>query len=152
MKRILMCILSFSLCATLLSTCVNSNIKYPAGKDTHMMFGDGTFQISGKQRGLFYGGGGAPIISFVKSVYTLETTVYLIGNEEDEDIQVYGIINLNESTMRIHYANLELERAQLNARLGVRDEGVLFVVEKWCDFTETEQAIFQDRTLFTDIE
>ena len=82
-----------------------SNEKYPSGIDTVESYGDGTFQIVGRNpSGVFYAGEGGPLISYVDRYYEDGDTVYIFGHERHHnDILIYGIIDANNNMIHVYF-------------------------------------------------
>ena len=110
MKKILFLIAVILVFSVLLSAC-HSDVKYPSGRDTQQSYGDGTFQIIGRNpAGLFFEGAGSPVIPDLWCVYETEDNAYLLGQDyannihtEDYRVIFYGIIQKSNNTMQVFY-------------------------------------------------
>lgn len=119
-----------------MSSC-RSDIKYSAGRDTIKLYGDGTFQIIGRNPpGVYYGGEGSPLISYVDLYYETDDMVYIVGHQwHEEDIVIYGIIDTNENIIDVYFS----EEVYLADRL-LESTAIVFL-EDFSDFPEDDQEI-----------
>ena len=134
MKRII-CIVMVILIA--LSSC-KTNIRYSSGRDTVKSYGDGTFQIGGRNPpGIFYAGEGSPLISHVDRYYESSDMVYILGHEEDrEENIIYGIIDTKSNVIQVYFT----EDIYLADRL-LESPSIIFLKE-FNEFTDNAQEIF----------
>lgn len=134
----------------------NSNIRYPAGKDTVQSFGDGTFQIiSGTSEGLFNEKYGSCIIGQVQDVYEVGDKVYVIGStvhgyvSDGEDVEwhdmIYAVIKLSDNTMQLFAMTEDTSKHDVYIyRLEemLKNNDVQWISE-FLDFDESDQIIFE---------
>lgn len=115
-----------------------SNEKYPSGRDTVESYGDGTFQIVGRNpSGVFYAGEGGPLISYVDRYYEDGDTVYIFGHEyHHNDILIYGIIDANNNMIHVYFT----KEVYLDDRL-LESPSIVFL-QDFSDFPEKAQEIF----------
>lgn len=116
-----------------------SKVKYPSGRDTVESYGDGTFQIVGRNpSGLLYAGEGAPLISCVDQCYEAGDIVYIFGHEryQNENI-IYGVIYADSNTIQVHFT----EEVFLDDRL-TGTPSIVFV-QHFSDFSKDVQEIFE---------
>lgn len=115
-----------------------SNEKYPSGIDTVESYGDGTFQIVGRNpSSVFYAGEGAPLISYVDRYYEDGDTVYIFGHEyHHDDILIYGIIDANNNMIHVYFT----EKVYLDDRL-LESPSIVFL-QDFDDFSEDAQEVF----------
>lgn len=134
--RIITVILIIFLIILLTASC--SNVKYPSGRDTVESYGDGTFQIVGRNpSGVFFAGEGSPLISYVNRYYEKGDMVYIFGHERyHDDILIYGIIDANNNTIHVHFT----EEVLLNDRL--LDSPSIVFIREFSDFSKEAQEIF----------
>lgn len=111
--------------------------KYPSGKDTVESFGDGTFQIIGRNpSGLYFEGGGSPLVSSVDNWCRINNKVYIFGHKRHNEADlIYGIINVKQNSIEIYFT----ETPNLSDRF-LSSESII-IVESLSDFSETDQEI-----------
>ena len=123
----------------ILISCRQSNIKYPSGRDTVKSYGDGTFQIVGRDpSGVYYGGEGSPLISSVDRYYEHNDMVYIIGHDSHQaETIIYGIIDTNQNTIHVLFT----EEVYLADRL-LESPSIEFL-QDFADFSENDKVIFE---------
>lgn len=134
--RAIMVVLVILMIILYIASC--SNVKYPSGIDTVESYGDGTFQIVGRNpSGLLYAGEGAPLISCVDRYYEAGNTVYIFGHEQHHnENKIYGIIDTDSNTIQVYFT----EEVFLDDRL-TGTPSIVFVPQ-FSGFSKDVQEIF----------
>lgn len=142
--------------------CTNcsNGIKYPSGKDTVHLFGDGTFQIC--QSGgdddmtLFYINDG--IIDNVTDIHQAEEKVYIIGTIRNYksyptlEYNTYASINTEENTMQFYVEQSADDDYVLQIDYIAVEAGAAVRLTAFDEFSKEDQAVFNNRELFKPAE
>lgn len=172
MKKFLLCTTKVVLLLSLIlflfmvclgiKSCYGSDVVYLPGRDTTMLFGDGSFQIcrnSDGNEGLFSGQYGSCIIQYVEAVQETETKAYIVGytpgwsQSDGSEIfyRNYAVIDLNNNIMQlcaILDASIEPENRYYSFSMldEMIEKGQVVVLSSIADFSEVDQSVFQNLT------
>lgn len=151
MKGTMLCVIcTLTLLLLIFFSGCNSNIEYPAGRDTINSYGDGTFQIIGNRNtssGLFFEEGGSPLISHIERVHVSGNTIYLIGWDDiawdnsrySDEAMVLAVINEQQNTIRIHYV---FDEVMIEDRF--LDSPKITYLENYEEFSQGDRSYFQE--------
>lgn len=143
-------------------SCSGTHIKYPAGKDTVMSFGDGSFQILRsmyhKSLWFFSEKYQCGIIDDVERVQELKGKAYITGSSgttyvsDDASVeyissyQLYVVVNTTENTMQL--CAIPLDTSAPEIYISYLDEmikaGKAVVYAGLKDFSEEDRLVFQN--------
>lgn len=128
-----------------------SRVRYPAGTDTGISFGDGTFQIlTGSRDSLYQIPYNTCLIEQVEDVLVRSGKVYVVGSVPDQeggkDFLIYAVITMETNQIRLCFVPQNDAGAmpyihRLDEMLENQDALLLTDLH---DFSEEEQQIFQE--------
>lgn len=128
-----------------------SQVKYPAGKDTALSFGDGTYQLlTGSRDSIYNVSYNVRLIDQVDDLLVRNGKVYVIGSVSaqtgEELIGLYAIITME--TNQIQLCFVPQDNAPKPNNLYRLDEMIerkdALLLNDFTDFTEEERLVFQE--------
>lgn len=136
----------------ILSSCTNKyNIIYKPGKDTHMLFGDGTYQlltsvtysdngdVRNKMYGLFNSEYKIPVLFDVSDYKKEKEIVYFKGTDERYN-QIFIILNIGSNSIK--YCNISGEDPQFTCANDLINENKLIIIKDFNEFSEEEKSYY----------
>ena len=133
-------LLTLYLFFSLLAGC--TKYKYPPGRDTECIYGDGTFQLlkGPDSKGLFYCPTGHCAIPNITHTWKVKDEVYCIGHYDDQT-NVYGIVNITENTLQLCLEEGYNKYVPEDAI----ESGAIVVLPDFASFTKEAQVEFMEQ-------
>ena len=144
-------VLTVIVCLISVSCLKGRQIKYPAGRDTKSLFGDGTYQIvsvsgsSGRRDVLSNEKYGTCVIEQVEKVFETKEKVYIIGTTPiRRHFTLYAVIELNNNVMTL--CIIQDNPIQNDFYFTYMDEMIrnqdAYIISDLSDFTEEDYSVF----------
>ncbi len=138
-QRCICLFLTFVLIVGSLAGC--KDYKFPPGRDTVDIYGDGTFQVMrGKELSLHYCPTGAGVIDDIEHYWKVGQNVFFIGQDFDQN-RAYGILTPKTNTLQLCLVDGYREYVSKEAV----ESGDIVLLPDFASFTPKEQAVFMER-------
>ena len=128
-----------------------SQVKYPAGKDTGISFGDGTYQLlTGSRDSIYHLSYNSCLIEQVDDVLVRSGKVYVLGSvpllEEAQETSLLAVINLKTNQIALCFLpqNYTTKLPFIPCLDEMLENKDAILLNQFSDFSEEDQMVFQE--------